>query len=128
MYFDKELLDKISDCYFTVHKTLGHGFSISVYENAMMLEFADRGIKVKKDFPMDVFYKNRPVGKFVANIVVEDTVILELKAVQKLGTDHEQQLTSYLKATNNFVGMILNFGKDAHFRRLLNYPARDIQT
>ena len=91
---------------------MGHGYLESVYEKYMLIELARIGLNVETQKPLKVFYEGRIVGDFVADIIVNDTVIVELKSVSKIVKAHEIQLVNYLVTTNMPVGLILNFAKD----------------
>ncbi len=93
-----------------VHTTLGPGFLESVYRNALALELRQAGYAFEVEKPLDVVYRGQIVGKFIADIVVEGVLILELKAVESLMTAHEVQLVNYLTATGIDEGLLLNFG------------------
>jgi len=113
-----ELTEKIIGCVFRVHSALGSGFLESVYKNALQHELAKQGIGAVAEVPIQVFYDGESVGDFFADIVVEGSVILELKAVTRLETIHEIQLVNYLKATGIEVGLLVNFGgRSAEIRR-----------
>ena len=115
----RDLTYKINGAVFEVHRTLGEGFLEKVYENALLNELRNQGIKAEAQVPVSVFYKGAVVGEYVADIIVEDTVILELKTVEELTTVHQAQLLNYLKATNKPLGLLINFkGKKAMIRRL----------
>jgi len=113
----KDLTNRIVNCFYKVYNTLGFGFLEKVYENAMLIELQKAGLKALKQVPVKVFYDNYNVGDYFADIIVEDSVILELKAVEFLVEGHELQLINYLKATEIEVGLLLNFGKNPEFRR-----------
>jgi len=113
----KDLTNRIVNCFYKVYNTLGFGFLEKVYENAMLIELQKAGLKALKQVPVKVFYDNYNVGDYFADIIVEDSVILELKAVEFLVEEHELQLINYLKATEIEVGLLLNFGKNPEFRR-----------
>jgi GxxExxY protein len=106
---NEELTYKIRGAIFEVNRVLGHGFLEKVYENALMIELQDRGLKAENQVPITVEYKNRMVGEYFADIVVENEVILELKAVESLEKIHEAQILNYLKATDFKVGLLVNF-------------------
>jgi GxxExxY protein len=112
-----ELTDAIICCFYTVYNTLGFGFLEKVYENALLAEFENRGIAAVPQSPIKVFYGNRRVGEFFADILVENTVIVEIKAVKNLASEHEAQLLNYLKATEIEVGLLLNFGTQPQIKR-----------
>ena len=88
---------------------MGCGFLEKVYENALLEELKEQGLSARSQVPIKVYYKKEVVGEYVADIVVEDSVILELKAQQQLLKIHEAQLLNYLKATDTSVGMLVNF-------------------
>lgn len=113
----KEITDKILKAFFQVYNTLGYGFLEKVYENAMYFELTQMGLHCEKQRPIGVYYKTQIAGEYVADLVVEKLVILELKAVESLAEEHEFQLINYLKATNIEVGLLLNFGKVPQFKR-----------
>ena len=112
-----ELTGKILGAFFQVHKELGYGFSERVYENALAILLVEMGLKVEQQVRLYVFYHGRVVGEYIADMVINDTVLLELKATQKIMEDHPAQLLNYLEATNIEVGLVLNFGPSAEFRR-----------
>ena len=113
----EELTHEIIQAFFEVHKVLGFGFLEQVYQNALYKELCRRNMKVECQKKIEVYYKGDLVGYYVADMVVEDLVVLELKAVQTLRAEHEWQLINYLKATGRQVGLLLNFGRSAEFRR-----------
>lgn len=105
----EDLTYKIRGAIFEVNRELGAGFLEKVYENALMIELKDRGLKVETQVPITVQYKNKNVGEYFADVVVENRVILELKAVESLEKIHEAQLLNYLRATEYKVGLLVNF-------------------
>lgn len=113
----KELTQKIINVFYEVYNTLGYGFLEKVYENAMLYELELRGLKTDKQIPINVNYKSKLVGEYFSDIIVENKVILELKACNKLDSEHENQLLNYLKASDIEVGLLLNFGKEPDFKR-----------
>ena len=116
-----DVTGKILEAFFTVYRTLGYGFSEKVYENALAIEMSRLGLKFQQQLPITVFYLSNVVGEFVADFLVEDKVMLELKAVQELAQEHEAQLLNYLKATTIEVGLLLNFGPKAqHIRKVFD--------
>jgi len=96
---------------------LGPGFLESVYENSLMIELGEAGLGAITQKSLSVYYKDRLVGDFKADIVVEDKIIIEIKAVSKLAPQHEAQLINYLKATNTKIGLLVNFGDSLEFKR-----------
>ena len=104
-----DLTYQINGAIYEVNRELGSGFLEKVYENALLKEFALRGMQAQPQVPMTVRYKGESVGEYFADIVVEGKVILELKAVEMLKGVHEAQLLNYLKATGCKVGLLVNF-------------------
>ena len=113
----KDITDKILKAFYQVYNTLGYGFLEKVYENALLYELSLMGLFCEKQRPIDVYYKERKVGQYFADIIVEKCVIIEIKAAENLAEEHEYQLINYLKATNIEVGLLLNFGKKPQFVR-----------
>lgn len=107
-----ELTQKVIGCAFRVGKVLGAGFLESVYEKAMLVELRKLGVHAESQVAVKVVYENVVVGNFIADIVVEGAVIVELKAIRELAMIHEVQLVNYLKATNVKVGLLINFAED----------------
>jgi GxxExxY protein len=114
---ERELSNKVIQCFYKVYNTLGYGFLEKVYENALYLELNNQGISCKKQCPIKVLYKDVIVGEYFADIIVEDVLIIELKAAEALILEHEYQLINYLKATEIEVGLLMNFGKEPRFVR-----------
>lgn len=112
MIYDKELTDKIIGCAIEVHRSLGSSYLEKLYERALMIELADQGLKAECQVPIQVKYKNQIIGDHVLDIVVEDRVILELKACAKIHPAHEAQLIQYLHAAKKKVGYVINFGSE----------------
>ena len=115
---------KINGAVFEVNGILGPGFIEKVYENALMVELKNRGLKVESQVPITVQYKDNIVGEYFADLLVEDKVIIELKTVENLDKAHEAQLLNYLKATELQVGLLVNFKhRKADVKRMvLNLP------
>ena len=107
----KELTSRILEAAFAVHNTLGAGFLEKVYENALTIEFRRRGIPFRQQVPLHVKYDGSVVGEYTADLIVDNAVILELKAAHAIDSVHEAQLLNYLRATGLDVGMVLNFAK-----------------
>ena len=120
----KELSELLIGIYFNVYNALGYGFLEKVYENSFAIELDSLGITFKLQEPIEVFYKESKVGYYKADIVVEDTIIIEIKATESLCEEHECQLLNYLRATNIEVGLLFNFGKKAQFKRLVYSNSR----
>jgi len=113
----QELTENIIKAAYTVHNTLGYGFLEKVYQNALVIELAKRGIKADSEKPIKVFYEGQIVGDYLCDLIVDDKVILELKAVRELNDIHEVQLVNYLKATGVEVGLLINFGPSVKIKR-----------
>lgn len=109
-YPDKELTQRIIGAAYEVHNQLGAGFLENVYKNALMVELNLQSITAQAEVRLPVHYKNIRVGEYFADILVENRVILELKALSDLTPQHEAQLLNYLKATGIQIGLLLNFG------------------
>lgn len=116
-YLHKELTSEIISAFYKVYNVLGFGFLEKVYENALKCELEKMGFKVDKQKPITVYYDNSIVGEYFADLIVENKVIIELKAAEVLIEEHELQLINYLKATEIEVGLLLNFGKKPEIRR-----------
>jgi GxxExxY protein len=105
-----EVTESIIGCAMKVHRVLGPGFLESVYQNALAYELRCAGLAVELERPIEVRYKGVVVGTFAADMFVENTVLVENKAIQALAPAHEVQLVNYLTATGVDVGLLLNFG------------------
>ena len=112
-----DITGKVIGAFFKVYNTLGYGFTEKVYENALAIELRRAGLKVVKQQEIVVYYEGEAVGDYRTDIVVNDVVIVELKAVRELADEHEAQLLNYLKATTIEVGLLLNFGVKAEHKR-----------
>jgi GxxExxY protein len=108
----KELTEKIIACAYRVYNKMGSGFVESVYEKCLIIELRKACLLVEAQKAISVFYDSENVGEFIADITVNDTVILELKAVKQLAKAHEVQLVNYLTATGKPVGLLINFGEN----------------
>lgn len=113
----KELTGAILKLYYEVYNELGYGFLEKVYQNAMFYELKANGYKVEAQKRISVYYKDTIVGDYFADLMVNDCVILELKAVESLAKEHHYQIINYLRGTDCEVGLVLNFGKKAEFIR-----------
>ncbi len=116
-YLYSELTELIIKCFYKVYNKLGYGFLEKVYENAFKIELENSGLSVERQLPIKVYYERQIVGDYFADLVVENKIILELKAAESLCEEHEFQLINYLKATNLEVGLLLNFGKKPEVKR-----------
>ncbi len=109
-YQFSEVTRDIIGCAYEVHRELGSGFLEKVYATALFQELVEKGHLVIQEAPIDVSYKGHVVGSFYADLLVDDVVICEIKAVSRLIGEHEAQVINYLKATSKKVGLLLNFG------------------
>ena len=111
----------INGAVFEVNRVLGPGFLEKVYENALLIELRSRGLKAEAQVPIKVLYKDDVVGEYIADIFVEDRVIVELKTVESLEKIHEAQLLNYLRATGIHIGLLVNFKHPkAEIKRLVH--------
>lgn len=114
----EELSGKILKVYFTVLSTLGTGFLESVYENALCIELDELGVSYERQKHLEVVYKGHNIGEYIADIIVDNKIILELKAVSQLIPAHSAQLINYLTITHYEVGLLLNFGEGRDYKRV----------
>jgi len=121
-----ELTERIIGVFFDVYNELGHGFLESVYQRALGFALLDAGISVQEQVPISVWFRQRNMGDFKADMLVEGKVLLELKAARSIDLAHEKQLINYLRATDIEVGLLLNFGVKPEFRRLVFENTRKI--
>ena len=113
----KDLTDSILKTFYDVYNELGYGFLEKVYQNSLFLELRSRGFEVEAQKQIKVYYKGKEVGVYYADLIVNDLIILELKATEYIVEEFEWQLLNYLRGTNKEVGLLLNFGKKPEFRR-----------
>ena len=106
----EELTHQIIGCAYNVYNTLGFGFIENIYEKCLLIELNKAGLNASAQKPISVTYDNQIVGDFIADIIVNDNIILELKSVKRIVKNHELQLVNYLTATNKPIGLLLNFG------------------
>ncbi|PKQ62132.1 GxxExxY protein [Labilibaculum manganireducens] len=116
-YIHSEITGLILKAFFNVYNELGYGFLEKVYERAMVLELEHLDLEVEEQKRITVFYKDEKVGDYFADLIINDQVIIELKAVERIAPEHEVQLVNYLKATNIEVGLLLNFGAKPQYKR-----------
>ena len=112
-----DITDVIIKAFYKVYNIMGYGFLEKVYENAIRFELNLMNINVDQQKHIPVYYRDEHVGDYFADLLVEELVIVELKAAESLCEEHEAQLLNYLKATNIEVGLLLNFGKEPQFKR-----------
>ena len=116
MLLHQDITEQIIKSFYEVYNSLGYGFLEKVYENALCQELRSVGLKCNRQQKIQVFYKGEKVGLYYADLIVEDQIIIELKA-SALIEEHEYQLLNYLKATEIEIGLLLGFGKEATFKR-----------
>jgi GxxExxY protein len=116
-YKQTEITSLIIKAFFNVYNKLGYGFLEKVYENAMLIESEKLGLTCITQQSIEVYYNDKKVGFYIADIIVNNCVIIEVKAAESLCEAHEAQLTNYLRATTIEVGILLNFGKEPAFKR-----------
>ncbi len=127
-YLHSNITGLILKAFYNVYNTLGYGFLEKVYEHAMMIELKKIGLQCQNQYPIEVYYDDNLIGTYFADIIVNETVIIELKASENLCEEHECQLVNYLKATNIEVGILLNFGKTPqHKRRVLTNEYKNLK-
>lgn len=114
-----ELTDRIIGVFYDVYSELGQGFLESTYAEALLVALEESGLSAVREVPVPVWFHNKKVGQYYADVIVEGVVLLELKAARALESAHEAQLLHYLRATEVEVGLLLNFGVRPQFRRLL---------
>lgn len=115
----KDITDKVIKAFYKVYNELGFGFLENVYQNALFLELIVMDLNCEKQKQIKVYYNEQIIGEYFADLTVNNSVIIELKAAETLVEKHELQLINYLKATEIEVGLLLNFGKKAQFKRKL---------
>ena len=113
----KELTEKIIKIFYKVYNELGYGSLEKVYENAMMIDFRREGVSAVSQSAIKVYYEYEIVGEYFADLLVDDKIIVEIKAARNLALEHEAQLLNYLKATSIEVGLLLNFGPKPEIKR-----------
>ena len=107
----EEITETIIGCAYRVYNNMGFGFLESVYEKCLMIELRKSDLSAESQKPITVYYEGHIVGEFVADILVNDAIILELKSVRQLSKIHEMQLVNYLVSTGMPVGLLINFGE-----------------
>jgi GxxExxY protein len=114
---NEQLTENIIKCAYMVHNVLGFGFLEKVYENSMLIELSKLGLAAKQQHPITVKYNGQEVGHYLADLLVENEIVVEIKSVTALAKDHEVQLVNYLKATDKPVGLLINFGRSVEVTR-----------
>jgi GxxExxY protein len=120
-----EISEQIIKSFFHVYNTLGYGFLEKVYENSLRNSLRKSGFEVAQQLPISVRFEEEVVGEYFADLVIEDRILVEIKVAQSIASEHEAQLLNYLKATGYQVGLVLNFGPKAEFRRKAFTPVSD---
>ena len=115
----KEKTDKIIRGFYEVYNELGCGFLESVYENALYIILKGYGLHVEKQKDISVYFRGQVIGQFKADLIIDEKIIIEIKAVSNFIPAHEAQIINYLKATSLEVGLLLNFGKAPEFKRFV---------
>jgi GxxExxY protein len=115
----QEVTDRVIGVFYDVYNELGYGFLESVYREAMRLALTQAGLRVGVEVPINVAFRGAVIGVFRADLIVNDVVLLELKTCEGLGQQHEAQTMNYLRATNIEVALLMNFGPEPKFRRIL---------
>ena len=113
----EEISEKIIKSFYNVYNTLGYGFLERVYENAMMIDLRKTGLNCENQIPIKVIYQNEIIGEYFADILVENKIIIELKAIKHLTKQDEAQILNYLSSTRIEVGLLLNFGEKPEIKR-----------
>ena len=108
---------QIINSFYKVYNVLGYGFLEKVYQNSLLVELRKKGFYCEKSYPIEVYYMGEKVGFYIADILVENIIVIEIKAAETLCNEHEAQLINYLKATDIQVGLLLNFGKRPELKR-----------
>ncbi len=117
-YKHKDVTEKIIKAFYTVYNALGYGFLEKVYVTALIIELKNLGMEVADNVEIQVYYAGQVIGKYYADLVVANGVIVEIKAARTLAPEHEAQLLNYLRATPYEVGLLMNFGPKPEFKRL----------
>ena len=115
----KELTGAILGGFYHVYNTLGYGFLEKVYENSLALFLSRKNFQIRQQSPISVHFEGEIVGEYFADLIVNESVIIELKAAESLSKAHETQLLNYLKASEIEVGLLLNFGKKPEHKRVV---------
>ena len=113
----EELTERVIGIFYKVYNSLGYGFLEKVYENALAVEFRREGLNFGQQVPVKVFYEGEVVGDYIADFIIEDKVIVEVKALSEFSGREEAQLLNYLRAIDKNVGLLLNFGREAGVKR-----------
>ena len=114
----KEITDKILKAFFkVVYPQFGYGFLEKVYENVLTIAISEEGLKVQSQAKIEVYFRGQVVGEYYADLLIEDAIIVEIKAVRRITKENGAQLLNYLRSTPYEVRLLLNFGSKPDFRR-----------
>lgn len=119
-FIEQALTHEIIGGFYTVYNELGYGFLESVYANALSLELERRGLKVQRELPVEIRYLGQPVGNYRMDFVVDQRVLVEIKATESIGMVHRRQLFNYLRASTLPIGLLLHFGPRASQNRYIS--------
>ena len=114
-----DVTNEIINAMYSVHDSLGFGFLESVYAHALVVELRRRGLRVDRNVPFEIVYRGVPVGRYVADLIVESKVVVETKVAKAIDAMHRAQILNYLRASGLEVGLVLNFGTSAQFKRVV---------
>ncbi len=117
-----EITEKILQCSFDIMNELGSGFLEAVYKNGLALAIKEKGLKIEPEKRFEVIFRGQKIGLYIADLIVEDTVIVELKCCEQLLPEHQAQLINYLKVSGVSVGLLINFGKRKVEYKRLHHP------
>jgi GxxExxY protein len=123
----REITDRVLAVFYQVHRELGAGFLEKVYHRAMVIALREARLRVTEHIPIVVWFRGQLIGEFIADIVVEDVLLLEIKAVENIQGKHEAQAINYLRASDLELGFVLNFGPSPQFKRLLYTNGRKVR-
>ena len=124
----EDLSHKILGAFYEVHRELGHGFSEPIYQRALERALRDRTIAFEREKPLAVYFRGEIVGEYRVDLLVSGVIIVELKAVERLSPAFENQVINYLTATRLELGLLLNFGQRAQFKRLVRSIKSDLRS
>lgn len=116
-YLHEDLTRKVIQVFYEVYSELGYGFLEKVYENALVIALKNKGLTCQTQKKIHVLFRGEKVGEYYADLIVNESLILELKACEALLSEHEAQLINYLRSTSIEIGLLLNFGKMPEIRR-----------
>ena len=119
-----EITRVINGALYEVHNELAGGFLERVYGNALAIVLRAAGLRVDREVPFEIVFRGEVIGRYVADVVVESTVVVEVKAAENSARSHRAQLVNYLRASDLPVGLVLNFGPSAQFKRMVNSTRR----